>query len=317
MNGNDIMKAMGEIDEEYLKTSKMASIHGRKPAKKVFKVAIAAIAAAVLAIPLGVHAYNALIHRGSVEMYLENADKVEASGNVENQIMENEHIRITLDTVLSDGYTALAIVTLDALDDYGKNFVINHPFIMLRRLDTGEAVLPIGSGGMDDWTEQIKNDSIKYYHEIILSKIDTVCDYEMIFYSDGIFKDEEDQGRSSALDENYIPVDNPLGYDFIAKVNLKKNVDTVTLTGENGKKLILSQFEIISNDESLDMIDVEHESFKLIKNDGTFEVRRDFSGYGIDAETNHGEAVSVMSFKKFIDLDEYTGVVIDGVKYFK
>ena len=155
MNGNDIMKAMGEIDEEYLKTSKMASIHGRKPAKKVFKVAIAAIAAAVLAIPLGVHAYNAFIHRGSVEMYLENADKVEASGNVENQIMENEHIRITLDTVLSDGYTALAIVTLDALDDYGKNFVINHPFIMLRRLDTGEAVLPIGSGGMDDWTEQI------------------------------------------------------------------------------------------------------------------------------------------------------------------
>ena len=318
MNGNDIFRAMNKfiISANCEQTVKQ----GRKPAKSIFKITVGIAAAAAFAIPVGAYAYNSLIHRESVEMYLEDAEKVEASGNVENQVMENEHIRITLDTVLSDGYTALAIVTLDALDEHGKYYILTHPNIMLRRTDTGEAMFPSGSGGMDDWLEQRANDSIKYYHSLDLTRIDPSCEYEIIFYSDGIFTDEEHRtanGKEFKLDENYIPVDNPLGYDFIAKVNFAKNVDTVTLTGKNGKTLILSQFELISDGDDIDLIDVDHRSFRLIRNDGTLEERSDFVGYGVGADEYHDKTFSTMSFKKFIDLDEYKGVMIDGVEYLK
>ena len=320
MNGNDIMKAMNGINEEYLSDTEITVKKGRKPAKSIFKITVGIAAAAAFAIPVGAYAYNAFIHRDSVEMYLEDAEKVEASGNVENQVMENEHIRITLDTVLSDGYTALAIVTLDALDDCGRNYILTHPDIMLRRTDTGEAMFPSGSGGMDDWLEQRANDSIKYYHSLDLTRIDPSCEYEMIFYSYGIFTDEERQaanGKEFKTDENFIPVDNPLGYDFIARVDLAKNVDTVTLTGENGKKLILSQFELISDGEDPDLIEADHKTFRLIRNDGTLEERSDYRGYGVEADEFHDKSFSTMSFKKFIDLDEYKGIMIDGVKYLK
>ncbi|MBQ7069899.1 MAG: hypothetical protein IJM87_01280 [Ruminococcus sp.] len=320
MKENDILKAMNRIDKRFV--SEYAELEPKKKTtlKRIVRTGVIIAAAAALAIPAGAYAYKQLIHRESVEMYLEDADKVEASGNIENQVMENEHIRITLDTVLSDGYTALAIVTLDALDDYGKNYILTHPDIMLRRTDTGEAMFPSGSGGMDDWLEQRENSSITYYHSIDLMKIDPSYDYEMIFYSYGVFTEEEHQeanGKSFQIDENYIPVDNPLGYDFIAKVNFAKNVDTVTLTGENGKALILSQFELISEGDDIDLIDVDHKTFRLIRNDGTLEERSEFCGYGVEADEDHDKTFSTMSFKKFIDLDEYKGIMLDGVEYLK
>ncbi|MCR5122720.1 MAG: hypothetical protein K6B74_09905 [Ruminococcus sp.] len=320
MNGNDILRAMNGLDEKYIISAngEQTLKQGRKPAKSIFKTAVAIAAAAALMIPVGAYAYTRLIHRESVEMYLENSAKVEESGNAVNRVMENEHIRITLDTVLSDGYMAMAIVTLDALDEYGRNFVLTHPDIMLKRTDTGEPVFPSGGGGMNDHIGQRKNDSIKYYHTFDLKKIDSAPDYEMIFYSYGLFTDEDHaaaNGKSFKVDENFIPLDNPLGYDFVANVNFRRNVDAVTLTAENGNTLTLSQFELISEDPALDLINVSPDTFRLIKNDGTLEERTDFSGFGSGEEDD--EQFSALCFGKFIDLDEYKGVMLDGTEYLK
>lgn len=311
MNEHDIMKALDGVEED------LVSVYTEFKPRKGFNVRTviqaAAIIAVVLAIPVGAYAYTHLIHRDSVEMYLENTDKIEASGNVENQVMENEHIRITLDTVLSDGYTAMAVITLDALDNQGRNYIKYHPSIMLKRTDTGEAVFPSGSGGMDNWTEQLKNDTIKYFHTIDLLDKDISCDYEMIFYSNGLFSVEDwekSSGQTIRLDENMIPVNNPLGYDFVAKVNFAKNVDTITLKGTNGKELTLSQFELIS--EHWNIWDEQPETLVLIRNDETTEKTDQAKMKGTDSDE-----YSTLFFGKFIELDEYKGIELNGVKYLK
>lgn len=315
MHEHDIMKAMNGVDEDLVSMYTEFTPKKGINVRRIIRTGVIAAAAAAFVIPAGAYAYTHLMHRESVEMYLENADKVEASDKVENQVMENEHIRITLDTVLSDGYTAMAVVTLDALDDYGRNFIENTPHIMLRRTDTGETVFPTGGGGMDDWIEQIKNDTVRYYHNIDLYDKDLSCDLEMIFYSYGLFSDEDadaeiSNGHSVMLDENMIPVDNPLGYDFIAKVNFAKNVDTVTLTGTNGKELTLSQFELISEEENI--WDGLPETMVLIRNDDTTEVPDETKLCGMDSDE-----YSSLLFGKFIELDEYKGVEINGVEYLK
>lgn len=311
MQGRILSSVMGKAGfdmKENITVNKTKKIN-----KRLVGFMIAAAVFATGAISAGAYAYTHLINRSSVEMYLENADRVEASGKVENQVMENEHVRITLDTVISDGYKAMAVVTLDALDDYGKNLIEGTPNIMLRRTDTGETVFPSGGGGMDDWEEQIKNDTGGYYYYIDLPDMDLSCDYEMIFYSYPLFPDDDEEtsdGYSISLDENMIPVDNPLGYDFIANVNLTKNVDTVTLTGTNGKEITLSQFELISEDKNI--WNGVPETLALIRNDGTTEsfdeMRITGLGWG---------AYSSALFGKFIEIDEYKGVEINGVQYLK
>lgn len=309
MNGYDIFKAMGETEEKYIAMSE--SLPAPKKSPKVIKIAFAAAAAAILTVGIGAYTYSQFNNPESVELYLQDPDRVAASGNVVNQVMENEHLRITVDTVLSDGYQALVLVTLDALDDEGKKYINYHPDIMLRRTDTGEPVILAGGGSMD--LSAVKDDTVRYYHIIDIYDKDTFCDYEIIFFSVGLFSSEDWEnanGKTQRLDENLIPINNPLGYDFIARVNFEKSVDTVTLTGKNGKELILSQFELIS--EHGDIIDGPIPEVTLIRNDGTGENFNCTKLHGIGVGERYTLFVS-----KFIDLDEYRGVKINGVEYLK
>lgn len=316
MNGNDILRSMNGIDERYIASARRDIAAKRKGFGRRSVSAAVGIAAAValMTVSAGAYAFTQFFNRDSVERYLENADGLEASGNVENQVMENEHIRITLDTVLSDGYNAMAVITIEAFDDYGKNFVENTPYIMLRNTETGETVRPSGVGGYEDRTGQLLENKISFFRYIDLCKGNIALDhdYEMIFYSDGLFTNEDREnaaGKDRPLDENMIPVDNPLGYDFTARVNFTKNVDTVKLTGSNGKEIELSQFEIVTEsglwDNSLP------DKIVLIGKDGTEETVGE-KCYGM---SNY--EVSTVFFGRFIELDDYAGIRIDGIEYMR
>ena len=319
MKGYDIFKAIGDTEEKYIDMSE--SHRAPKKSQKAIKIAFAAAAAAVLTVGIGAYTYSRFNNPESVEMYLQDPDMVAAVGSVVNQVMENEHVRITVDTVLSDGYQAYVLVTLDALDDFGKNYINYRPSIRLRRSDTGERVLHSGGGSMHDWTEQVKNDTVRYYHTIFLTDLETdlSADIEIIFFSLDLFSQEEwEEGKPFPLDENMIPVGNSLGYDFIATVNFTKNVETVELTGSDGQELTLSQFELVSKHENINEVDRDSlildgiPEVALIRNDGTREEPDPVKMFG-----GGNEWYSTLFLGKFIDLDEYSGVEIDGVEYLK
>lgn len=314
MKGYDVFKAMNGTKEEYIIQSE-EFVKPKATSFKVLKVALAAVLiAAITAVPVGAVARSQLKNRESAELYLGNIDLLEESGAVANQVMENEHVRITLDTVLSDGYTALAIVTLDALDEQGRNYINYKPDFILRRTDTGETMFHTGGGAMDDWEEQIKNDTIRYFHTIDLKDMDISCEYEMIFYSMDLFTEEEwKAGITKPLDENMIPVENSLGYDFIAKVSFAENTDSVKLKSADGKTIRLSQFQVI--DETGEVLRTVPDSIRLIKSNGSQEVLSR-SGRFLSV-SDDGETHSTLFFGNLIDLKEYKGVIIDGVEYLK
>ncbi|MBO5576504.1 MAG: hypothetical protein J5956_09470 [Ruminococcus sp.] len=303
-----MLDIIGLADEKYLHEAQgerkiIQTKHRRKLSAKV--VAVAA-AAAVMTVTASAYAVTKLTNKESVELYLEDAGKVESDGHADNQIMQNEHLRLTIDSVLSDGHNAMVIVTLDALDDYGRNFIKYRPRFMLKRRDNGETVFPTGGGGMHDWVEQEKKDTIRYYHTIRLDDKDNECDYDMVFCSDGYFDGKE----RSVECIDYIPVNNPLGKDFIAKVNFKKNVETVDLKSKDGKSLTLSQFELIGD------IDGDSDcfgSFSLIKNDGTKE-KLDLPKMTL---SSFSDSLGTLEFGKYIELDDYKGVELCGVEYLK
>ncbi|MBP0975738.1 MAG: hypothetical protein J6P20_06715, partial [Oscillospiraceae bacterium] len=224
MKGNDLMNVMNGIDERFLTESELTVKKSRKRSQKALTAFISIAAAAALTIPAGVLAYSQLIHRDSVKMYLDDPDSIEEGGLAQNQVMENEHIRITLDTLLSDGYTALAVITLEALDDSGRSYIQSPPHFWFRSTVSGEIAAPSGSGSMANHIEQQKTDTIRYYHTVRLRNMDLSCDYDMIFFGDG-----------SILDDN-----------FTAKVHFAENTETVRLKNDRGEELLLSQFEIVN-----------------------------------------------------------------------
>ena len=69
-------------------------------------------------------AYKAL-NRNSVGTFYDSSamDEIERKGYVANQITENEHFRMTLDTAIKDDYNFLAVVTVKALDSYAEQYL--------------------------------------------------------------------------------------------------------------------------------------------------------------------------------------------------
>lgn len=312
MNEKKLFQAMDRVDEKYIAESERFVKPTRKE-RRGFRFLVTAVAAAVCLclIPVGAYAYNKLVHREGVGIYLDDTDKIEKRGLAEAQVRENEHLRITLDTVLSDGYNAMILITLEALDEFGMNYLEYYPNFILRCVDTGKSIFPEGSGSARQLQQQ--EGSVTFFRTIELWKLDTSCEYELIFYSMDLFSEEEwASAGSHKLDENLIPIGNSLGYNFIFELDFAKNIDSAVLKNASGEEIIMTQYELVNEAEGMIWEDIPG-SLCLLKNDGSVE--------SIDHDKilviAHDGNPDIMIFGTFIELEEYRGVSIGGEEFLK
>lgn len=91
--------------------------------KKTASVIVAVTAAMALSVTAGAAAYKAFFHNDSVKMFgIDDESKAEQLV-IGSKSAENEHFRLTADTVLSDGRTVNIVFTLEGLDEKGKAYV--------------------------------------------------------------------------------------------------------------------------------------------------------------------------------------------------
>lgn len=328
MKGNDLMSAMNGIDEKYLSESENYAKNNRKPKRSAFKVAVSVAAAvAVMAVPVGVYAYNTFVNRETVEQYVSNAELIEQKSPeaVKNIVTENDDYRITVDSVLSDGNIVMMILTHEALTDKGsqiKNHVGGCPGACITYADGSEG--PFEQSGFDgvpmtgpitayavinetEFTGYDKSVSIFSCKDIDLSK-----DVNVEFYS-------SERGWSGALeyftkrndpdhsgDEGLV---NELdGLEFTT--SFAQNVDCVQLKSADGKSISMSSFDVYSSDPSIITVSEDSEFF-FITNDGE---KKPFSEkQGCSQRSDCGFVI----YGEFIDINDYKGIEINGVEYMK
>lgn len=327
MKGNDLMSAMNGIDEKYLSEAENYTPNNRKPKRSVFKVAVSVAAAvAVLAVPVGVYAYNTFVNRETVEQYVSNAELIEqiSPEAVKNIVTENNDYRITVDSVLSDGNIVMMILTHETLTDKGsqiKNHVKGCPGACITYADGSAG--PFEQNGYDgipmtgpisayalthdtELTGYDKSVSIFSCKDIDLSK-----DVNVEFYS-------SERGWSNALyyfrnrdnpdyngDEELV---NELdGLEFTT--SFAQNVDCVQLQGADGKSISMSSFDVYFNDPSI-INSIEDTEFFLITNDGE---KKPLNQHNIGLSPDDGYVI----YGEFIDINEYKGVEINGVEYLR
>lgn len=298
----------------------------RKHSKRFVGFVIAAAVLGAGTIGAGAYAFAQFNNRQNVERYLgqETADKLENSGYAMNAVSENEHVRVTLDTVLSDGQSAEMILTLEKLDDKARDMIRQRPDIRFSYGDTGEEFVPHGSSTSIYYGDDRENDPKADIFSFMVRIPPTGTDFSRPVNISFITEYGE-----------IIGVLEDIGFEL----DLTKNVETAQLISEDGTELTLSPFGISGTTQPYTE-DGHYDVFEIImlKSDGSCSSVMDmnidltYSGgktvYFDSDQADPGDVTPYFTdevddgffslfLPTFFDIDDYIGIEIEGVQYLK
>lgn len=311
MNGHDLLRAMNGIDPEYLGDEDDGH-HRHK--RRFFRHPAALVAAIAAALALTVTAGAVVIrsrnyHKDSVEHYIRGGDSI-VSYTVD--ATENRHIRVTFDSVWSTGIMATAIMTVEPLDDEGKEMAKHLSFIGYSYADgsQGDEELFIPSGIM--WA-----DSTMYSNSGQLR-------YRCRFYIDG--KDVSKTvrvhlGHFTSDDWDSTDPDETVDYGICADVDFTPNTKLVELFAENGHSLFLSPLEIYQREKNSkgELYFCKNSDIYLIRSDGTLEPLSRFADGKSSAWSAEDpyQCYTEIEFIKIVNIDDCKGVKVGDTEFLR
>ena len=319
----DVLHRMDEYETE--QRAKRAKV------RKVFPV-LAAITAVVVCLPVGVYAYG-LYHKDSVQKYLGATGEqiLMEYGYSAPQSFTNDKATLTIDTMLYDGHSALAVVTIEAHDsaytfphDYGfmPEIVCDANGIALKRdlkeLEerTYDGKFLSGYGYMSMWKdEDLPSNQCRY--EI---RFPNTEDWNgETLYMRFAMPDETDYYYASYASKE---AGRELLDGMIISFDFTQNCDCCTMTEENGEQVWLSDFELIRPlpYQDYEAVGENKSTYKLIYNDGTEENLRAVTGFvntDIREYLAHDAPYDDETATIIHKVSEIAAIEIDGIRYTK
>lgn len=292
-----------------------------KPKKKIKRKLITFLVAAAILLPTGAYAAGRFFHKDNVEWYMKGSKRIEQNESaVKNYVMENEDFRITIDSQLSDGHNVMMIRTNEAKNSKAKEMLKNEMglsgvlYTKAQYADgsDGPNVNNTQAGAMCTGGYAFGEHASSGDAEVVLISckgIDLKKDIKLTYCQskgdvEGVEIGDEDNYEEPYLEELE-------GFEFTT--NFSPNVKSVELKSADGKKLILSEFEIYSPDgkhigEQIEFGEVS-KNVSFIKSNG--------EKYEISEENKTSALEDHIIFGEIIDPDDFKGVVINGVEYLK
>ncbi|MCH5349852.1 MAG: hypothetical protein J1E40_11060 [Oscillospiraceae bacterium] len=323
MNGNDILRAMNGLDERFIVSAKRGmTVKRRGLGKRWASIAAGIAAAAVLAVPAAAYAYTQLVHHAAVQEYFseKSVEYLEEHGLALNYTDENEHIRLTVDTLLSDGHIGGMILTIEGLDEKGLECVQMNTFpeIYLTDAQTSEYVKihengsPQILGGGNVYFDACTETQFTLWTELQLDKIDTDKDYILKF---GMNTARNSSEYETVHNEYGILTDNVMeGISF--KTSLRPNVAVKELESENGEKIWLSQIGYYSNEQIVISKMRNHfNEIRLLMENSILKDKVEVIAQSLDWSPERSQPLGCGWFDSIVEIDKYKGVEIGETKY--
>lgn len=278
------------------------------------------VAAAVLATcAVGAYAYNALTHRDKVSIYYteDGAQKLEEYGLASGFTVENGSIQLTLDTVLCDGNYVSGVYTLTALTDDAKAH-LSEGMTELVYADTDEEIFPVGGGaeGCDSNAVSEWEVARKFTYPIRNSYIDESRPLRLEFFEYTETGERDEYGNNIVI-KDYSCFDG-IGFDLLTTAN----VQTKELRSADGAALTLSPYGVSEAEEKWaypedgELGETPIDSIYIISTDGErTDIMADLEGSTIENSGNPGSGSFWCHFGRILDVDNISGVEINGVEY--
>lgn len=301
MNGTTMLNAMNGVDERYLAEALQPAA---KPKKRRTIVAAVSIAAAAVLMTTAVDAGYQLTHPESVAHWLAggSGQMLADKGLVLNEVYENEHYRVTAETLLSDGFMAELILTVEPLDPAktADFTMVGNSRAVLCYTDGDEVRQSSSSSGTSDGV------TMQVY--LLLEELDWERPTEVRFVPY-----REDTEAQNPLAGIVIPVD------------LTPNADMLTCKNENGDIIYLSPFEMHSGSVRLNVpLPSGSSDIRLLRKNGipllvdhdsTLLHGLEPSGGWYYTGTGDRASMSCIEFRELIDTDDFCGVRIGDTVY--
>ncbi len=326
MNGFELFKAMNGTDERYLETARNYASAKKRASVKPFKLMIGfAAAATLMTVTAGATILTRFANKDSVEKYLaeESVNILEEQGLALNYTAENKHIRLTVDAMLSDGNLGKMIMTLEGLDEKGLERIKNFdplPELYLADGVTGEYIANPDMGGAANITggghvnyEARTDTTITCVATLDTWRIEVGKPYTLRFgLRDSTLPEEQQRERGE-----YDVLTNNLMEGITFDTDFAPNVESKVLKNEEGVTVYLSEIGLFTEDDKLAQFYTSkdrHET-KLIPKDGVFGKNVEFDSLSINRDPSLDKPKTRMWFGDVIDVNEYGGIEINGVKY--
>lgn len=320
------MKTYEEMARDVLHRMDAYEKEQRAKKTKVRKMlpAFAAVTALVVCLPVGVYAYE-LYHKESVQKYIGVSGEqiLMESGYSAPQSFSNDKATLTIDTMLYDGHSALAVVTIEAHD---PAYTFPHDYWYLPEIVCDAEGNPIEMD-LDERTFEGKHlvrTAMSMWKDEDLPA--NQCRYEIRLLNTEDWNGETLYMRFANSDEKDYIYWNAAGRELldgmIVSFDFTQNCDCETLTAENGEQIWLSDFELTRP------LPYQHYAatgenksiYKLIYNDGTEEDLRAVSGFVstniteyLAADAPYDDETATIIHK----VSEIAAIEIDGIRYTK
>lgn len=303
MNGTDLLKAMNGIEEQYLAEAIQPAAKPKSRRRTI--VAAISIAAAAILMTTAVDAGYQLTHPESVAHWLAggSGQMLADQGLVLNEVYENEHYRVTAETLLSDGFMADFIMTVEPLDtsEALDCTEIHDSRPVLCYTDGGEVEGSSCGSGTTSLTDNYAKQS--YF---LLGSLESDRPTEIRFESY-----HEDGNDENPLEGIVIPVD------------LTPNVELLTCKSADGGIVCLSPFEMHSASVQLNVpAPAGNSNIMLLRKNG-IPLLVDYDSsllHGLEPSggwynKSFAGTMSCIEFRELIDISDFCGVRVGDTVY--
>ena len=321
MNGNDILRAMNGLDDKFIVSAgREHTIRQIRPKKLAVRFAVGIAAAVAFAIPAGA-IYTQFIHKAAVQEYFAEgtADYLEDKGLAMNCTDENEHIRLTVDTLLSDGHIGSMILTIEGLDEAGIESLQydGFPEIYLSDAQTGDYVVlhengspELVGGGRTDF-DACTDTQITMHRELLLDEIDVNKDYILTF---GMNTRDADIQR----DEHHVLVGSVME-GLSLQTNFSPNVDVKEFETEDGGHIWVSQLGFYTNEEEIvrrmSRLSGSDRNVKLASKNSILSDEIETTAETYDYSPERTQPIGCGWFHSIVEIDKYNGAKIGNMEF--
>ena len=331
MNEQEYMNITSKIDEKYVNEYKVIEVKHKITMRKRIRTAILVAAAVAIMIPGGVFAYRQLTHRDKVSIYYgeEGVAMMEKNLLDSGYTVENGKVRLTVDVQMCDGNFTEFVYTLTALTEDAKDHIKTQDVYMKRTyIDTGEWIVPAQGSGYSDWNAQSEYEiTWNCTYAVNEPYVDNSRPTRLQFV-EWVSTGERDGYGGYYTEEDYTYFEG-IYIDLLSK----PNVPTKTLRSPDGKEFTLSPYGISRLDKdyvgqkpsvvnNVTVITTDGERIEIfdagefggITADGGITVASDGkASFSVTGSLESGDFT--MKFKRAFNIDNISGVEINGVKY--
>ncbi len=324
---------LSDDDEFIAKIKERASNMEKKKIRSRKPAVIAASIAAAAVLTGSVGALVNYYHQRSVDSFIYDASGTGSAVMIDEAstlTSANEHFRVTLDKTYFDGENMTCILTVESLD--GTEI----PNLGVYGSHDGDfrdgSVYNLNCWASTEYKWNDTDYATKRAYEAHITGANLRLQYTPYIGDEGLeggtylkFRDWNYEPPSLYVlsdDGTYVPAvpesEWNIFHDIVLRTDVEKNVETAELYSEMGAKLILSEIGYYSNEVNAFPIfengitDPADENVALVLNDGT---TRTFDKFLTDA-FSVGTSCYVL-FPETIELDEYMGIEVNGIRYLK